>query len=323
VETNRRRIVSAAIVYGVAAIVAIAAPLSSNRALTQESGDSKVITAGRPLSEVADLIQVRMAVQGRTDKVITYEDPILMWKGDVTQSSGSSTISPKSRTFSIPDELNADQLPELTMELLQKTLGAYHRGTDGPRFRVFSSGMGFHIVPTEVRDSTGGLVSISPLLDTSIIVPIESRAPSGHFRAICDALAQASGIKIIAGAMWMDQSFAPNGIVPARTRELSENEKKQVYFAWGADTSAREAIMSLIEPSATTLRWDVRCAVDSGGRNCVMNLNPISIHHMGISADGMPAAITTRTFYHDRQTPRIRMIENKKDGAVDFPAIAK
>jgi hypothetical protein len=320
VETNKRRVAGRAIIYGVAAIVAITTFLSSNRAMAQESGDSKVITSGRPLNAAADLIQVRMAEQGSTDKVITYEDPILMWEGDVTQTPGVNRIYPKNRTFSLPDELDADKIPELTLDLFQRILAAYHRDTDGPRFRVLSSRWGFHIVPTEVRDVTGRLVSISPLLDTPIAVPIESREPSGHFKAICDALASASGIKMTPGAFYLDQAFAPNGIVPPRARQLTENEKKQVSFAWGANSSAREAIMSLIEPSATTLRWSVRCALDSGGRNCVLNLNPISIHHRGISPDGTPAEITTKTFYHDRKTPLVRSIENVKDGTVDSPA---
>jgi hypothetical protein len=267
---------------------------------------------------MAMLIQGRIAEQEGVATPITYEDHIWMWSGDININSTGRNRSPLIRSFSLPDELNAYRLPELNMDLLQKILAAYHRDTDGPRFRVFSSGVGFHIVPMEVRDATGRLVSISPLLDMPIAVPVESRAPSGHLAAICEALTAASGIRIISGARDFDQYFAPNGIVPAKYRQLTDNEKKLAYFAWGTDANVREALISLVEPSATTMTWNLRCDPDVDDWGCVLNLNPIQI--FAYSNDVISSSITVRW---DRKTPQYQMIQGKEDVITPLPKLAK
>jgi hypothetical protein len=232
---------------------------------------SQIITSGRPLSEAAILLQ------GRFAKPITYEDPIWIWEGDVGSSETVRGLYPKNRSFSLPDELSPDYKSELDLALMLKIVAAYHDQTDGPRFRILPSRWGFHIVPLEVRDITGRRVSVTPLLETQIDIPVENRTPSMHFEEICDALTRASRIKIIAGAPWLDQVFEPNGIIPPRSRALTREEERQVSFPWGTNAVAREALIDLIELSAATLSWNVRCSAEPWDRNCVLNLNPIQI----------------------------------------------
>jgi hypothetical protein len=280
--------------------VTIAAVLIAAPALAQMPISSQEITSGRPLSEAA------MLLSGRFAKPVTYEDPIWMWGGDARPSPVARGLYPRDLKFSLPEQLFTAQKAELNLDLIAKIVDAYHRDTDGPRFRVLSSRWGFHIVPVQVRDSTGRWVSVSALLDTQINIPVENRTPSMHFVQICNVLTTASGIRVIPGASWLDQAFEPNGIIPPRTRQLTQQEEQQISFTWGASTNAREALISLIELSGTTLRWDARCSVEPADQNCVLNLNPIQI--LLITPDGKSV---TNTIYGDRSKKEpIRLPEN-------------
>jgi len=229
-------------------------------------------------------------------KPVTYEDPIWMWEGDMTTSAVAKGLYPRDRTFTLPVELKPGKNLTLDTALLGEILDAYHRQTDGPRSRVISSRWGLHIIPAEARDTTGRWAPAGSLLDTRIYIPVAGGRPFMHFRALCDALTKASGIKIIPGSHWLDQFFAPNGIVPPYSRLLTEEEEKQISISWGAnDVTAREALISLIELSATTLSWDFRCNPQPWDRFCVFNLNPIQILVEG--PDGKPQR---KSLTHDR-----------------------
>ena len=280
--------------------VTIAAVLIVGPALAQLPISSQEITSGRPLSEAA------MLLEGRFAKPVTYEDPIWTWGGDASPSPIARGLYPRDLKLSLPAELFTVQKAELNLDLIAKIVDAYHHDTDGPRFRVLSSRWGFHIVPIQARDSTGRWVSVRALLDTQIYIPVENRTPSMHFVQICNVLTTASGIRVIPGARWLDQAFEPNGIIPPRTRQLTQQEEQQISFIWGANTNAREALISLIELSGTTLTWDVRCNVEPSDQTCVLNLNPIQIPL--ITPDGKSV---TKTIYGDRRKKEpIRLPEN-------------
>jgi hypothetical protein len=156
--------------------------------------------------------------------------------------------------------------------VLAKVLDAYHTQTDGPRFKVSVSHWGLHIIPTQMRDVNGHFVRVVALLDTSINIPIAKRRPTEHFRAICEAVSVSTGITLNLSAGFLDQYYAPNGILPPRV--MADSDKEQISFAWGATKmSAREAIIDLLEGSATSMTWRLLC--ESEG--CYFNLLPIEV----------------------------------------------
>lgn len=255
---------------------AIAALLSQTIFFLQalSPSNSKVITSGRPLSEAARLLE------GIYAKPVTYEDPLLMWRGDIGWSSSGAGVNlhPKDRSFSLPVEFGEQKPPTLDLALVERILDAYHTQTDGPRFRVISSRWGLHIVPSQARNISGQWISIKPLLDSRINIEVESRTPYAHFAALCDAVTDSAGIEIKAAAPWLDQNFAPNGLIPPRIGTLTDEEKKQISFTWGVKGKiARDALISLIELSATTLTWDLRCSTEPSDRYCRLNLGPIQL----------------------------------------------
>src|SRR5579863_9274888 len=85
-------------------------------------------------------------------KVITFEDPLLNWTGDLVDSGNNRETGPKQFYFDLPSEIGSE--PDLGV-VLAKTLAAYHQQTDGPRFQVLTSELGLHVVPVQVRNADG------------------------------------------------------------------------------------------------------------------------------------------------------------------------
>ncbi|NWG14507.1 MAG: hypothetical protein HXY20_13340 [Acidobacteria bacterium] len=131
----------------------------------------------------------------------------------------------------------------------------------------------------KARDTTGRLVQVMPLLNHVIDVPVAGRLPSAHFEAICEAVTNAAGIAIKANAPWLNQYFLPNGLQPPRYEwMLSDKDKEKFCFAWGVTRmTARDAIIDLIEPSATTLHWGLLCNPEPWDRYCRLNLVPVQV----------------------------------------------
>src|SRR5579863_9065895 len=122
--------------------------------------DPRMIATNRPLAEAADLLQ---HIYG---KVITYEDPILVWDGDLTPSGRNATgrhgVGPKALSFRMPAETGSE--PDVSA-VLAKTLAGYHQQTDGPRFQLLTSRFGLHIIPAQVREQDGRMAQAHNPLD--------------------------------------------------------------------------------------------------------------------------------------------------------------
>lgn len=215
----------------------------------------------RPLADAAELLQKQYGIP------ITYEDPILKWSGDIERTqypTGTWRILPKSRSFSIPIEATSNFTPLLDSELLNKVIDAYHMQTDGPRFKVWESSFGLHIIPTRVRAADGQFVEAKPLLDVHITVPIAKRTPGQHFNAICEAVTTAAGVKLEAFPAFAIANSPP-----------TQEDLEKMSFEWGAtDMVAREAVVNLLEHSSTTPTWMVLC--DPTKPVCVFNMAPFN-----------------------------------------------
>jgi hypothetical protein len=262
--------------------------------------DPHTVSSGRPVEAAALLLESEY----RTP--VTYEELPLLWKGDMSQTEMGQII-PKELSFSLPVELSRKANPQIDGNFLKKIIDAYQMQTDGPRFRVSASQSGLHIIPSEIRNSRGIWTRAKPILDSIITIPAASRPPEMHFRLLCDALSKSSGITIKAAPQWMDQFFAPNGIVPPRTRPLTEKEEEEISTIWGAHgIVAREALLDLISPSATTLTWELLCTREPGDEPyCVLNLHPIQI-----IIEETPRGRLMRSITFDRNPSVVHMLEN-------------
>ncbi|MGD0869396.1 MAG: hypothetical protein ABSB88_07595 [Bryobacteraceae bacterium] len=260
---------SAGKLVALTAILGLAGPLavwSAQQTGAALADDPQTISSPRPLLDLCELIQSWYA------KIVTYEDPIWVWRGELESRRGNENVKwglfPKARTFSIPASLSPATAPTLSLQLLDSFVDLYHRQTDGPRFTVLSSKLGLHIVPTQAYDATGRLTPAVNPLDLVVSVPVASRTPSGHLRALCAQLSASSPVPIEFDASgmvpWLDQFFAP----------------PQAEFDWGAAPAvAREALIDLLDRSATSLCWKLLCqaSAEPGDRLCMLNIRPVQV----------------------------------------------
>jgi hypothetical protein len=255
--------------------------------------DSREITAlPRPLAAAADQLQ---RLYG---KPVTYEDPILMWQGDkqaIPNAKGNMGLIPTRRDFTMPVEVdrNNTSLPNAEL-LVGKVVNAYHAQTDGPRFSVSSSTWGMHIIPAQVRDADGHLKEAKSLLDGCITVPTAKRTPEEHLHAICAAVTASTGIALKGFGPWLNEYYAPSN-VRRSGRFIAKEEIDKISFVWGATNMiAREAVVSFLEHSSTTLSWRLLCELNEGF--CVFNMGPVEINF--VDPEGKPA---WTALDHDRE----------------------
>jgi hypothetical protein len=233
-------------------------------ARSQSPGTSASLVAVRPLAEASILLQERYG------KVVTYEEPILTWSGELEEIPGKSGtkgyLYAKRQGFLMPSE--AGQESDLAL-VLKETLSSYHQQTTGTRFQVLTSTWGYHIVPLQVHDSNGIFVPANSLLDAQIYIPDEVRSARGHLEAFGAAVTVATGIPFDISAF----AFQPRGFDNAfRARPAS--------FMWGtAPKRARDALIDLVTISATTFSWRLRCQAgrQPDAHACVLDLAPITV----------------------------------------------
>jgi len=279
--------------------------LSAGLAVAQSAAQGpQVIEYGAPLLLAAETLGNRYAMP------VTYEDPVLLWPGDMTlRDKADSTWMPyldvKKRLI-IPNELTPELTPSLDVPALKRVLDAYNTENPGaPRFRVERSAYGLHILPDSVRDASGKWVPATTPLDTRITMTRASRTAFEHVEALCQAVAQAFGVvvepygdRVFAGL------FAANGIVPPKNEGIPYDmngpvpvlplEKKRPYmFEWGAaNATAREALVSLLDQSATTMTWRMDCVPNPvrAKTSCLLSLLPLEV--TVTCADGRPCRQT-------------------------------
>jgi hypothetical protein len=231
------------------------------------AGTIQEIAAARPLAEAAKLLEQKYG------KAITYEDPPSMFIPYKTLPGLPLPELPHFKMF----------LPETPAKvdaaLLEKIVADYQHQTNGAQFKVLTSRWGLHVLPVRIRDGSGRWVQAASLLDVRIDVPTTSRTPSSHLDAICAAVTRSSGIKLQPLAPYPDEAYAPNGKVlprglPPDGSLMTDKMIEQISFVWGTTgTNAREAIITLLEKSATTMSWQVQC---QAGEGCYFGLRHVS-----------------------------------------------
>ncbi len=267
--------------WNYAIIIVLALSLTPSGSSQSAAGVKTPVVDARPLAEAS------MRLQEVSGKIITYEEPILTWSGDLEELPGKSGskgyLYPKTQSFMMPELPSA---PDLASALNQ-TLNAYHQQTGGTRFQVLTSKLGYHIVPRQAHDANGALVTSASLLDASVTVAQIQRTPQGHLAAIAAAVAAATGTPLDVSAF----PFQPHGFDDAFRARPEQ-------FSWGAQSmAAREALIDLLSQSATSFSWRLMCQASAqpDARFCVLNLGPVAVAIT--DSNGKP---DTRPLWFDR-----------------------
>jgi hypothetical protein len=215
-------------------------------------------------------------LERRYGKVITYEDPIWVWRGELARNPRltlptDTALEAPRPAFAMPA---ASPGGELATDLAN-VLSAFHLSS-GTRFSVQSSKFGLHVIPALVHDENGAFVPAKNLLDAFITVPQDGRTAYQHFTALCAAIAIATGVKVKPGINFPEGWEAEFG--------------GHASFIWGASSeTGREAIVDLLDRSATSMSWHLLCysgADTLHDHTCSFNIRevPISI----TDANGKP-----------------------------------
>ncbi len=172
-------------------------------------------------------------------------------------------------------------------QILASSLASYHQQTDGPRFAVITSRYGVHIIPTQKRDEGGNWVSVTSPLDAEVTVPVQERTATEHLVAI---LGQVTSITRISVA-FVPTNVSRYGLPDPFEWGFAADPSR---FSWGASGAvARDAILDLLEPSATTYSWHLNC--DPHGLDCAFNIGALIVAEVG--ANGRAA---DKTVWYDR-----------------------
>jgi hypothetical protein len=218
------------------------------------------IVSPRPLVDASDQLQQLYG------KVVTYEEPILVWQGEVEgDPKVKGGLAPRSRRLVMPAETGKD--PDVDA-VIGKVLQSYSTQNVGTRFEMRKTSWGYHIVPTQSYDRNGNLVPAKSLLDSVVQVAPEERTPRQHLLAVLDAVSAATAVRIGIGGQGdpggFDRLFRP--ATPS--------------FTWGSDgKSGRDALIDLFGRSATTLSWRLLCQAGTSaeGGDCVFNLSLLEV----------------------------------------------
>ena len=233
--------------------------------VTASCSGPPAIRSVRPLEELA------RQLSERSGEAISYEDPIWEWQGDLklkgTDPNTPLAWYPAELTFRPSQSLGSADLKAV----LEASIQDYNRQTDGPKFKLLSSRLAWHIVPDQVRTRSGLLEPAKNPLDVFVTTVAEdSRTISGHLRALAGALSIATGLQIKFSSTI--SALRLNGLEDAfggNTRE----------FRWGVTgATARTALIDLLERSEITLSWDFMCSGGAKLHNepCYLSIVPVA-----------------------------------------------
>jgi len=240
-----------------------------------------VITSARPLNQAASILRHLYG------KVVTYEEPVWNWSGDSERLNrvpgAKNNLEPKRLTFTMPADTGVEANISL---ILQRTLDAFHAKSSGPQFKVLASKWGYHITPALAHGANGELLPATSILDATISVAVQQRDPYQHVRALLAAVTASTGVRIGVG---IQNSRGFNRLFRAAPAS----------FKWGAQNMvARDALIDLLERSATTFGWNLHCqpGVQPGEqRLCAMNM-----HMLEVNVSDMKGNPTMRVLKFDR-----------------------
>jgi hypothetical protein len=229
------------------------------------AGSSSLVSSPRPL---ADAVQILQATYG---KVVTYEESMLTWQGDLEvqgrDPKAKWALIPRTHAFTMPAVSGSDT--DLT-RVLENTIAAYHQQTSGIRFKVLSSTLGYHVVPVQVHDENGRSVSATSVLDHIVTVPSEARTAEGHLQALTAAISSTASLPVHINAF-------PGGHPDAIDRLFRPQAE---VFPWGVSSAvARDALVDLFTQSATTFSWHLKCQASAQARDrfCMLNVGVIAV----------------------------------------------
>ncbi len=199
------------VVFAVWSAVAIASV-----AIAQDKRIDLRVNDARPVGAAVKLITDQHPI------AITYEDPQFEYPGDLQSGKSRNFFVPRGGTLAFSHTVSRDTgLPTDLLGELQAIVDA-EKGRGGWRFRVERSGDVYHIIPTEVRDSSGRFVTKGSILDALVSLDTGTMSGAGLVDAVCKQLAKAVGIPVVVGVIPVNALNRYKGSVVADNRRARD-----------------------------------------------------------------------------------------------------
>ena len=191
------------------------------------------------------LAQAVAVVSAEYGWAIHYEDPPYQSKYDVmdgvnpqyraTHPDTPIVPVPSGGAFqsTYPETSNMWVSTSMEQQVLEKIVSDYNLSGNPGNFAVRQLSDGsFDVVGISVRNDSGALVAIAPVLDTQISIPLEARTFDGTITTVLNALTTKTGFGMVIGAVPMNALNSPwTGITVG-----------------GSIAPARDLLMSAIDP---------------------------------------------------------------------------
>ena len=195
----------------------------------------------RPLAAAALQLQQRYGV------AISYEDPPFSHPQDLVEVLVESPVPGAEETaILIPAggglemKLGAEAGASVQLDpaaVLASLVMIYEKGDQPGRFQVVQDGEMFHLLPTAMRQGTGALGPVTPLLDTVISLDGSPRRADVVLHKIRNKLHSASGVNIEVGMtpvqLLYDSTVSVGGTnLPARDLLVQFSEALPMPVTW-------------------------------------------------------------------------------------------
>jgi hypothetical protein len=216
----------------------------------------------RPLS------QALVGISEEYARLVDFEDPPYyskydlvddtspQWRATHPTEKGVTVIGGEFFQTEFPESPDAGSSAAGAEHILENVVSDYNASTNPGRFTVRDEGDGrFAIVGTELKDEDGKEQAVTPILDTLISIPTESRDAITGISAILDALSAKTHTKVILGMM-----------------PISALQRSKVTVG-GDNTSARNLLLQML--SATKLKLSWHLYYDNDVKMYALNLLPL------------------------------------------------
>lgn len=216
------------------------------RAEVHHLANSATVSANSP----RPLAQALTALSEEYALVIDFEDPPYYskydlvddtapeWRAAHPKAKGVTVIGGDGFQTRLPDNLNADSSSAEEEHILDRVTSDYNTSGNPGRFSVRNEGDGrFAIVGISVKDESGQDEAKSPILDTPISVPADTRDALTTIHVILNALTAKTQTKVIAGMLALNplhqaQVTVGGENIPARILLLQTLSAAKIKLYW-------------------------------------------------------------------------------------------
>jgi hypothetical protein len=218
------------------------------------------VNKSRPIAGAIDILERKYGV------IITYEDAPYINEMDVEDQTspawrqshpkGPRALIPKRGLLEITYQTSQGPIKSDNIRpLVQKLLDTHAEKNNPGRFRLLQEGEILHIVPMQVRDSSGYFVNIDSILDIPISFPEQERKVSTTLELITNAVSQIKGIKFVIG-------MVPLNLLDRTSFSRGSNNEK-----------ARDVLVRALKATNGKLSWSI--LYDPGLKWYVLNVHEI------------------------------------------------